>query len=876
MKTALTLAILICLGFIPFSGTVWLDVLLIALTVAMVVCLLVRNRRHMLLYLMLLTAVPLISFIKWFEPAFVKQATEAAYRNMNNELDLVDSAFNQFFLNNAAALDSIEILVGQYEDITADQYQRWLSQILPAHRNQFLNVALSDELIVQHVYPTTEANIEVKGANLGSVPDQSLQYRHAAQTRQSLVIGPVTLLQGVPGIIYVRPIGDKRHLIVSGVLSLQKLKDDLTVLLSDSVHLQIDVSTLLTDYRLIEDSRFDSARSVNRVLNFGEIQVELSASSNEVDAITQRTHLVTRLSAGLFWLTMSLVLSWQQNNFRLRDTQRQELKKSEGELVRAQRLGKIGSWSSDDGEVLTLSVSLQELLKVTSDEMTLDDFLARLHPDQRERDIQRIRGFLRGHADHINLEHKIKTSERYRWYEHRIARGPDHTITGIVRDIHTLRKRDEQVAKLESFDSLTGAANRDYFSQITMQNIALCERRNANLILILINIDGFRSVNEAHGQSTGDELLKQITARLHNNLRKSDTVARLSGDTFALALVDVGKYQQSVVVVEQILRRLKEPYLIEEDLYPQFTLGVAMYPDDAQDYGTLLQMAESALSAAKSEARGHYRYYSAELSEQTDRRQKILASLPAAIANDRLDIVFQPRVSSSFPHQITSMEVLVRWNDPVLGLVSPGEFIPVAEHTALISDIGYWVMTQAFRKAAEYRRLLPSGITLSINLSPRQLEDRSLPQTVDALLHECGVQASQFELEITEHSIAEQSEDILHNMSELSRMGFRFALDDFGTGYSNLAMLQSLPLNVLKVDMSFIRAIGTTEKSDDLIKAILNMGHTLGLRLVAEGVENSAQVEFLRDQGCEELQGFFFFKPQPIEDLITPLRRSTY
>jgi len=301
-------------------------------------------------------------------------------------------------------------------------------------------------------------------------------------------------------------------------------------------------------------------------------------------------------------------------------------------------------------------------------------------------------------------------------------------------------------------------------------------------------------------------------------------------------------------------------------------LGVAMFPDDGTDYDTLLRMAESALSAAKSQARGNYRFYSAEMSEQTDRRQKVLSAIPGAIAHNYLSMVFQPRVESKQPENTTSMEALVRWNDPILGFVSPGEFIPIAEQSSLIADIGHWVMDNVFALVAHHQNALPYDLTISINLSPRQLEDSSLVNTVRNLLTKYEVRAAQFELEITEHSISEESEVVLQNMRELSELGFRFALDDFGTGYSNLGILQSLPLNVLKVDMSFIRTIGTSEKSDELVKAILNMGHTLGLKVVAEGVESAAQVNFLRELECDELQGFYFFKPQPLIDLLPKLK----
>lgn len=873
MPTAImTFAALIGVVAMFFTRNPVADIALAVVSLSLCVTVLTRHRRSVLLPLFILTATPIVPFVKWFEPTFIRQATDSAYRNLDSELDIAEGIITQFFLNNAAALDSIAILVNQSESFTDNDYQQWLSQILPAYRNQFLNIAVSRDLIVEHVYPPNDANQKVLNADQSQIPGQGLQYRNVIRTRQPTVIGPVMLIQGVPGVIYVRPMPNKPQVILAGVLSFQSLTDDLTLVLSDSIHLQIDVKTLTDNYELLSAADFRTSRRSNRELSFDEITVSMSASSKSVDQLTERTRWITRLSAGSLWLSVTFLLNWQRMNYRLREQQRQALQKSEHELTAAQRLGKMGSWISDDGQLLTLSAPLQELLNIQGEELSVDGLIERLHPEQKQEHAQQIRQFLSGHENRLHLEHRLDTGDGYHWFDHRIARTQINTVTGILRNIQTIRDREEQVTKLESFDSLTGAANRHYFRQIVEQNLALCERRRTTLVLALINIDDFRAVNESYGQALGDELLKQITQRLHNHSRKSDTVARLSGDTFAMALVDVGNNRQSVFVIEQMMRRLKDPYMVADDLYPQFTFGVSMYPDDATDYDTLLRMSESALSAAKKEARGHYRYYSAELSEQTDRRQRILASLPAAIANDYLHIVFQPRVDSQQPNRSTSMEVLVRWHDPVLGIVSPGEFIPIAEHTSLISDIGHWVMRETFKTMDQYSDVLPDGLTVSINLSPRQLEDRSLPDAIRHLLQDCNVRASQFELEVTEHSIAEQSDDMRANMIELNELGFRFALDDFGTGYSNLGILQSLPLNVLKIDMSFIRAIGTTDRSDELVRAIINMGHTLGLRLVAEGVESAAQVQFLTDLGCEELQGYYFYKPQLIDDLIPQLQ----
>ena len=874
MPTALLIAGAMCALLILLTGSVLLDiVLVIAASLLLMMRLAILSRAALLTFLVL-TAAPIVAFMKWLEPAIEAQAGSVATRAVNSELDIAESTIDRFLSANAAALDAIGILVSQNPDVSEAQYHKWLSRVLPRQRNQFINVALSTDLILNYVYPQVPANNRLIGIYLGDVADQGALYERANQTRMPTIIGPVTLLQGMPGMIYVRPVVDNSNKIISGVLSLTYLKDELTAVLSPSTEFSLNLASPTQDLQLITSLRNPEQRLLHREFKIGDIRVTMSASSKELDRLMVQTRFISQFSALAFWLVLSFIIAWVHRNYILREQQQQALKANKQELIAAQRLGQMGSWNRTPEGRLKLSEPLQDMLSLATDDIEVAELIAHVHTDDKSAINRQINGFFNSQASQLALEHRLLVDGQFHWFEHRIARNDDGLCRGILRDINKLRIRDAQLAKLESFDSLTGAANRHYFKQLTIQNIALCERRRSSLALILVNIDNFRAVNETYGHVSGDELLKQIVQRLLQTSRKSDTVARLAGDTFAISLNDVGSNKQSVLVIEKILRRLKEPYALAEEVLPQFTMGASMYPNDAHDYETLLRMAESALSNAKKEARGHYRFYSAELSEQTDRRQKILASLPIAIRNSDFNLVFQPRVDSAPPCHVTGMEVLLRWHDPIIGEISPAEFIPMAEQSTLINEIGYWVMEQTFAAVAQHQNMIPEGLIFSMNLSSRQLEDALLLRNVHQLIEKYQVKASQFELEITEHSISEESENIVSNMQLLNDLGFQFAIDDFGTGYSNLSNLQSLPLHVLKIDMHFIRAIGTSERSDELVKAIVNMGHTLGLRVVAEGVESAAQVQFLRKLNCEELQGFYFFKPAALDEILPQLNRG--
>ena len=874
MTRALTGLALVCLCAIPWLDSVWLEATLALLALTSCSVVVVRRTDNTLLCLILMAACLVLPIVKWFEGALASKAQAAPLRALHADLDLAEKTVSQFFINNDAVLNTIAILAAQQDSIDGIIYQSWLRQLLPEPRNLFLNVALSTNLVIHHVYPLNSLNRSVLGVDLNTVPGQGPYYRNALLSQTSILIGPVMLLQGFPGIIFVQPVAGPGQRLVSGVLALDRLRLALEEDGAADTGLAVSVRGTGQRYALVGGLSAADPTAISRVLNYDGIEIRLAMSSTAIQQIEVRSNRVTRLAAFGFWLCLSVVLGWQHLNVRHREKQSSALKKNEFELMAAQRLGQMGSWWRDESDRIQLSEPLQELLQYPSADMSVSDFLALLHPDERAKTTSKIRAFHGTNGDQLSLEHRVKIGDQFRWFEHRLAKTETTRFSGYVRDIHNLRKRDEQVAQLESNDSLTGVANRPTFKQLILKNLAVCARRHSHLALLLINVDDFRAVNEKHGQLAGDELLIQITQRLILGSRKSDCVARLSGDTFAIALVDIDKDKQTVLVVEKLLHSLKEPYQLDADVYPQLTMGVSMYPDDAQDYEQLLQMAESALSSAKTHARGNYRYYSPKLTKENERRQQILSSLPAAIRNNYLRLVYQPRVSGGQPNRVHSMEALLRWHDPVLGIVSPGEFIPIAEQTALISDIGYWVLEEVFAMMAHSQHRLPDNLSISINLSPKQLEDLHLVTAITGLLGQYGVRASQFELEITEYSISSESEAMMANMRALSSMGFTFALDDFGTGYSNLGILQSLPLNVLKVDITFIRAIGTSIKSDELVRAILKMGHTLGLRVVAEGVESAEQVVFLSALDCEELQGYYFFKPKPIEALLERFKRA--
>ncbi|MBU2864193.1 EAL domain-containing protein [Reinekea forsetii] len=870
MTFILTIIASVCLVAILLLPSVWINLLLTILGVASLIYVVQKSPKMLFPGFALIMALIVVPVTKWYLPALLKQSTSVLESKIETEFDVIESTLQQFFFNNSAALDSLNLLIANEEVLTDRVFQNWMKQLLPDYRNNYLNIAISEDLIAKHVYPKSEANLKVLARNLGETPNMGFVYHEVLKTNVPGIIGPVDLIQGVPGVIRVVPVEGKPNVIISGVLSLQSLKEQLIPLVSESSKLSIAVTGYADPYYLVNQA--EPKKSILKRVEYQDIKVDIYIQSDLLQSTITRTRWTSYAVSFLAWLLLTSSFTWQRHSIRLRDQQRSAILENKNALIEAQRLGQLGSWRQSGDDSFKLSEPLQSLIGVMKETIALKDLDSLVHPSEHKKVQTAFEELSSGKLTRITTQHRLRVGERYRWFEHRIARSEDGELTGIVRDIQTIKEQEKQVAKLEAFDPLTGASNRRHFHQLVSQNIALCDRRNTTLGLMLINIDDFRSVNEKYNQAVGDELLKLIASRLTTICRKTDFISRLGGDTFAVALVDVGTASQSVIAVENILRKLKMPYrLNNEEVFPQLTCGVALYPDDGLDFEHLLQRCEQTLSIAKTNKRGHYSFYSAELDSQTNRRQRILASLPSALKNDHFYIVFQPRVSSTGDHSSLSMEALVRWQDPELGFVSPGEFIPIAEGTSLIADIGTWVMNAAFSALHQYKDQLPRGLSISINLSPRQLEDTTLVSKVKQALDKFDIDPNCIELEVTEHSIAVESDIVLSNMKELNNLGFKFALDDFGTGYSNLSMLQSLPLHVLKIDMSFIRNIGFSDKSNELVRAIIDLGHTLGLHTVAEGVETIEQVSYLEKLGCEELQGFYFYKPAPIEELINRL-----
>jgi diguanylate cyclase (GGDEF)-like protein/PAS domain S-box-containing protein len=434
------------------------------------------------------------------------------------------------------------------------------------------------------------------------------------------------------------------------------------------------------------------------------------------------------------------------------------------------------------------------------------------------------------------------------------------------------REAEERVQYLATHDALTALPNRVMFNQILGIEIESARRYGRKFAVLFIDLDRFKNVNDTLGHEAGDALLKEMAARLKAALRASDVVARLGGDEFVVLVREANEAGQAIAVARKILAAAMNPIRIAgQECRVTASIGICRYPADARDEESLMKHADMAMYLAKQEGKNNYQFYSAGIQPHSIANLALETQLRSALERNELTLAYQAKQDLR-SGAITGVEALLRWHHPRLGMVSPAQFIPLAEETGLIVPIGKWVLQAACAQHVAWRDAGLPGVRTAVNLSPRQFADPELMGDIDAALRACGMSPGMLELEITESMVMQNPDRVVRLLRSIREMGVRLAVDDFGTGYSSLARLKRFPIDILKVDGSFIRDIPENAEDKAITQAIIAMGKTLGLTVVAEGVETAAQKAFLREHGCDQMQGYFFSKPVLAEEFAALLR----
>ena len=456
-------------------------------------------------------------------------------------------------------------------------------------------------------------------------------------------------------------------------------------------------------------------------------------------------------------------------------------------------------------------------------------------------------------------------------------RGLVSNYVANFTDISASKQAADRLAQLAYHDVLTHLPNRLAFESQLAHALRVCEREGRQLALMLIDLDNFKNINDTLGHHTGDELLQQVARRLRESVRASDLVARLGGDEFVVVLPEIEGPQTAARVANKIQVAVAENYWVGEHLlYTTPSIGISLYPGDGSDPGLLLRNADSAMYHAKNAGRNNHQFYASRMNEAAGERLQLENELRQAISsispeNCEFSLHLQPQIDTA-TGRVVGLEALLRWTSPTYGMVSPMRFVAIAEETGLIQPLGDWVIWEACRITRQLRTHGIDDVRLAINISAQQLRHENLLLLIQGALACYDLKPQDIELEVTESTAMQNPEITLSILDQLSAMGIMLAIDDFGTGYSSLAYLKHLPINRLKLDRSFVTDIETDVNDAAICTATIAMGHSLGLELVAEGVETEAQRDFLARLGCDVLQGYLYSKPMPFEDVVVYLK----
>jgi diguanylate cyclase (GGDEF)-like protein/PAS domain S-box-containing protein len=443
----------------------------------------------------------------------------------------------------------------------------------------------------------------------------------------------------------------------------------------------------------------------------------------------------------------------------------------------------------------------------------------------------------------------------------RSAKGHVTNFVGVLNDITETKRYQEELEHHVNHDALTGLANRHLLQDRLQQALFRANRRNLRCAVMFLDLDHFKLVNDGLGHHVGDALLKSVAAELLTILRPEDTVARFGGDEFVLVANEVQDLADVTDIAERIVTRLSTPMFIgDEEITISASLGIAVYPDDGDSVDELLKNADAAMYHAKEGGRNSFSYYKREMNVSISAQFALKNKLAKAVEQGELVLHYQPQ-ATAHSLKLVGFEALLRWDNPELGRVTPDRFIPLAEETGLIVPIGEWVLLTACRFAAELRTRGARFDRVAVNLSARQLHQANLAKMIDRILHASGLPPEYLELEITESMMMGNTEKVLRILSELKEMKVQLAVDDFGTGYSSLGYLRRFPIHRLKIDRSFIDYVPTSQHDATITRAIVSLAHNLNLNVIAEGVETQAQLAFLADTGCEEIQGYLLSRP---------------
>ncbi len=571
-----------------------------------------------------------------------------------------------------------------------------------------------------------------------------------------------------------------------------------------------------------------------------------------------------------------------------------ELDRNRSRLAKTQELAKLGNWQIDlaDSQFSCSSKACRLLGIDRRRQFSYADFLSPIVARERDKVKERIDQAARS-KNNIVLNYPVilpDGTQKHILNQGEVLFNKDGTpelMLGVIQDVTQLKQAEEEIRLLAFYDSLTGLANRSLFMDRLDQAIAGARRTGHKFALLFLDLDQFKLINDTLGHHMGDLLLKQVAARLKNSIRSSDTatmlgmdppdsvIARLGGDEFTVLLANIKEPEAAAKVATRLIREVADTYHLEgHDVSMTTSIGISVYPEDGTEPHSLLKNADSAMYHAKNSGRNSYQFYMESLNQAATERFSIERDLKKALDNDEFVLFYQPRIDLA-SRRIVGAEALIRWIHPLKGMISPDKFIHIAEESGQIIDINRWVLQTACKQKNEWIEAGLDPISVAVNLSGYKLSSQNIIRTIKEALGTTNDKHQTLEIEITENVLMQDTKETVSTLQQIKALKIRIALDDFGTGYSSPSYLTSFPVDIIKIDRSFVMGCTTEPKNMIIIKAIIAMGHSMDKRIVAEGIETEEQYALMKELDCDEGQGYLFKHPVP-QDVFASLLADGY
>ena len=643
---------------------------------------------------------------------------------------------------------------------------------------------------------------------------------------------------------------------------------------------------VLLDVTMPRMDGFEVCRRIRTLEDGQHIPIVMMTGHDDVDSI-DRSYESGATDFSTKPLNPQLLIHRLRYLIRAKETS-DRLRISEESLATAQHLAKMGNWEYClRTRQFWCSRQARELFRLPDDgPVTLDDVLAELSEEDSKRAVSAFLAAYRDDGEPYDIDFRLVRRDGRILYIHqetgfhRDRTGRLDKAMGTFQDVTEIREAEKRIREMAFFDNVTQLPNRTFFMERLTSLLELAKRERTSLALMFVDLDQFKRVNDSWGHHAGDELLRQASKRLKDSLRKCDAVtridgdardnlARLGGDEFVVLMPNVRRPEDAARIARRILEEFNKPFTIEDtEIFVSASIGISSYPNDGADEQTLLKHADVAMYQVKENGRNGYRFYAPEMNTRSIERLNLETSLWHALKNGDFDLHYQPKISLP-AESVIGVEALLRWRHADLGMVSPADFIPVAEESGLIVPLGKWVLEEACRQVAEWQSSSGLSLEVSVNISAVQFQGLELADTIRQAVCGAGIAASSLQIELTESTLMRDTERHIEMLIELREMGVGVAIDDFGTGYSSLSYLKRLPIDCLKIDRCFVREMTMDARDAAIIRSTIALARNLGLESIAEGVENLDQKTLLSSFGCSAVQGYLYAPPMSANDFIS-------